>query len=249
MRLLLSLLLFILSAVIMLLYHAPATLLDKLIQHYTQQQFSLAEAKGSIWQGQAIPALRMKNQQLITLEPIRWQIDLSQLPKGQLLIDFRWHSQPQQPMLIAVNSDTLEIKSLYLKTPARLLSEAAPLLKPALLGGELIISSHQLSINAQAEPQGAINIDWLQASSGLASVSPLGDYQIQLNAQANKMNIKLHTNRGKLTLQGNGSIQGGRFQFSGSAAASADSREQLKPLLHHLGPRIAPGKHRLNIKN
>jgi general secretion pathway protein N len=77
--------------------------------------------------------------------------------------------------------------------------------------------------------------------SRLSSIKPLGSYQLTFDWRGQNSDIVLTTNKGPMMLSGNGSINGGRFQFSGKAFAEAGQEERLANLLNLLGQRRRDG--------
>ena len=61
--------------------------------------------------------------------------------------------------------------------------------------------------------------------SRLSSIKPLGSYQLSFDWRGQNADIILTTNKGPMMLSGNGSINSGRFQFSGKAFADTGQEE------------------------
>ena len=131
--------------------------------------------------------------------------------------------------------------------PARVLSETSAMLKPTQLRGELQVQADNLLFSSTGFA-GAAVVSWLQASSALSQVVPLGDYRLALDGAKGRVHIALSTSSGTLLLEGDGNwLPAQGLEFHGKAQASPGNYDSLTELLHHLGPEIAPGVHAFNF--
>jgi general secretion pathway protein N len=73
--------------------------------------------------------------------------------------------------------------------------------------------------------------------SRMAPIKPLGSYELTMDWRGQQASLNLNTLRGALLLSGTGSLDRGRFQFSGQAAAANGYEETLGNLLNLLGQR------------
>ena len=74
-------------------------------------------------------------------------------------------------------------------------------------------------------------------ASRLSSLRPLGSYELDFDWQGQQATLTLRSIKGPLLLDGSGSLQQGRMQFSGQAQAAAGYEETLASLLNLLGQR------------
>ena len=73
--------------------------------------------------------------------------------------------------------------------------------------------------------------------SRMAPVKPLGSYEMAMDWHGQSAQMKLSTVRGALLLSGTGTLERGRFQFSGQAQAAEGYEETLGNMLNLLGQR------------
>jgi general secretion pathway protein N len=230
------------SFLTVLIVNAPASLLGSGVIYTSNGRVELANAQGTLWHGSANPLIHQHNDGLLTLDKIHWNIEPWALLAGKLSALLNWENQKQSgPMSIVISSDEVELKHAYIPLPAVLLDEASDFLKPAALGGQIIVTSDSLHITKQGA-QGTAFADWINASSLLSTISPLGDYHFIFASTAAGTEITLSTISGPLQLAGGGhySLTTG-LDFKGTAQASSGSESKLKELLSHLGPQERPG--------
>jgi general secretion pathway protein N len=239
---------FVSAFLLTLLATAPASLLDSRVQSATQGRLALAGATGTIWSGTATPALRPQAGSAVVLPPLHWDAARLPLLTGALEVRLQWASQPAVPgMDVIITSGQVELRSAQLRLPARVIEEAAPMLKPAQFRGQLEIHSEKLAYS-QRGVEGTATISWKRAGSALSSVDPLGDYRLALKGEGGMVRIALATHSGKLLLDGQGNWSPGRgLEFRGRAQAAPGNREALAELLRNLGPEESPGVHGFSI--
>lgn len=230
-KLKLALVLGVLTFLLALIVQAPATLLAYVLANNSQQQLTLANVQGTLWQGEGI-VLLTKEQQQLALGKIKWQI--APLPLFLLKLEASLHWNEKPPSHIFASTQEVRIQELAWDIPANALGILIPSLNSASLGGTVIITSQQLRFNNH-QFEGNANIEWQQASSALSQINPLGDYLLQLTGQDTTLNLQLTTLSGALLLNGNGqwSAQSG-FSFNGIASSNKQA-EALAPLLHNIG--------------
>jgi general secretion pathway protein N len=240
--------LFVLAFLAALFITAPASLLDDLVRHYSQDRLVMANAGGTLWHGTAIPALRTRDGQLLATQPVHWDIDLLPLLRGKIKARLQWENLPAATATdVLVSGGKVEMDHALIPLPARLLNEASPILKPAEFHGQLLIQGGHLVFSRQGM-EGTAVVDWQQAGSALSSIDPLGEYRLTLNGAGNVVSIALSTTSGILVLEGQGrwSAAGG-LEFHCRAHASPGNQERLNELLHHLGPEQSPGVVTFNL--
>ncbi len=239
---------FICAYLITLLITAPASLLDRYMQHISQGRLVLANASGTIWHGSATPALRLQEGRLIALHALRWDVAALSPLTGKIKARLQWNDlSDASPMEIVISFDQIELHHALFLFPARMLSEISPILKPSQLRGQLQLQSEQLIFSRHGVDGSAI-IDWQQASSALGSIDPLGNYRLTLNGTGERINIGLSTTSGALLLEGQGGWSAARgLEFHGKAHASPGNHDNLSELLHHIGPEISPQVYAFNL--
>ena len=227
---------------ITLIVTAPASILNFILDSASHGKVALANTEGTIWQGAGTPVLRQKSGGLITLNSLQWNIDVLELFIGKLSTRLKWDvDQTVVPMTVVVTFNQIELQHVYIPLPGILLDEASDFLKPAVLRGQIILKSDRLLISKQGL-QGSATADWLNASSLLSSVSPLGDYHFTFSSTPAGVDITLNTTSGALILAGQGRFSNSTgLDFKGTAQAAKGKEASLHELLSNLGPEQTPG--------
>lgn len=83
---------------------------------------------------------------------------------------------------------------------------------------------------------GEVELQWLQFSTRLSTLRPLGSYRVVLKG-GDTLHVQLDTLEGSLQLKGHGEWQQGRLRFRGEAKAQADAEAAVSNLLNVLGQR------------
>ncbi len=255
--------LFVLTLLITLIITAPATLLNSLATRVTHGRLLLTNIHGSLWQGTATPVIIRKDNVLMPLQQLHWEIHVWPLWTGKLNISLWRDDIPQSSAMQAIfSAGQIELKHLQLTVPAAALSEISPQLRLAQLQGKIQIASEHLLLNSRSIT-GTANADWLDAGSTLSPINPLGVYHLTLNGipgndasgnnasgteAASGLNIALTTTSGALILKGNGNwspAQG--LKFHGTAQAAESHQASLGSLLGYMGRQESPGVYTLAL--
>lgn len=224
-----------------LLAYAPASLLSYFLSLASNGRIEIANTTGTIWRGEGIPVLHQRSGSLITLSPLSWIISAPTLLTGKLSTQLTWSNSAQSaPMSVIASPNLIEIRHAYLPLPAMVLDEASDFLKPAQLRGQTVLQSDSLLISRQGV-QGSATAEWLNASSLLSDISPLGNYHFDFTFTHNSVDIQLKTTSGALVLAGQGKMTTAGLDFKGSAQAEKGKEVALRELLNHLGPEERPG--------
>jgi general secretion pathway protein N len=233
---------------LVLLITAPASIFSRIIFDSSHGRVELANAQGTIWRGAANPVIHQPSGSLITLRPLHWNIALLSLLSGKLTTEFRWEDEPQQlPMRITLSPNSIELSQVYIPLPALLINEVSDFLKPAQLRGQVVLRSDLLTLTENGV-QGTASADWLNASSLISNIAPLGNYHLTLFGQAKVLAIELNTVSGALLLTGKGRFSAASgFSFQASAQAEKGKEVELNELLNHLGPEESAGVHTFNL--
>lgn len=240
--------LFVLTFVTTLVVNTPATLLAKLAEGASSGQFVLANAAGTIWRGEARPAIRQRNGSMLVLEKLHWEIALWPLFTGKIITRLEWDNIAQaQPMLVTITFDQIELRNTVIPLDAAILGGVSSVLQPAQLSGQMQIRSEQFTFTRQGFAGNAV-ADWLNAGSAMSTVNPLGSYRINLAGAGESLDVSLMTLSGVLLLDGKGRVtrnQGVNFQLTARAASSSNGK--LDELINNFGPETSPGVHTLTL--
>jgi general secretion pathway protein N len=226
---------------------APAQWLASAAASATGGRVQLAEARGSVWSGDATLVLASGTDANITRvalpERLSWRLSPTALLLGRVDLNVTHPSALAQPLALRTQllGGRTELSGTTLRLPAALLAGlGAPFntLKP---GGLLSLQWQQLDLDAGGL-KGDINGEWQFATSSLTAVAPFGSYRLVAAGGFPGTRLTLQTLNGPLELSGDGTIEtGGRVRFNGraKAAATADAagKGQLSGFISLLGRR------------
>ncbi len=242
----LLLLVITLSVVVSVLAFAPARWLGQILEQQSQGRLTLIDADGSLWRGSALLGAASGSGGSVTpLLPARFNWQLSPL----LLVgrvDLRLDS-PQtltHPLLLTGNWQQWQLAAASLLLPAERLTAFGAPLNTLALDGRLRMVWDDLNIRVtDGSPKlyGVITLELDDMGSRLSPIKPLGSYRMRMAWQGQQAPLTLSSVRGPLLLQGDGMLNNGRMQFSGSAEAAPDHEEKLANLLNLLGQRRQQG--------
>ena len=231
------------GAVGALIAFAPAAWLARGVQAATNGHVLLADAQGSVWRGSA---------QLFLTGGEGTQ-DAASLP-GRMLWQFSpaWGGANMHVELPCCAEQTMQIQLTpgWQRSGVQISQAAINLPAQWLAGlgapwntldprGQLTLSTQNLKIDWAAgrmSLQGAAQLDLLAVSSRLSTLSPLGDYRLQLSG-GDVPTINLQTLQGALQLSGSGQVVGSRIRFKGEATAAQGSEAALGNVLNIIGRR------------
>ena len=245
---------------------APASWLSEAVATATQQRVLLLNPQGTVWQGSAEWALSDGQHTLATAQDanahkgmavptrlasrVQWQIgpgiDFQNFALGIRLELQSACCTPIPLQVFAAPTWTgLQLRSQTLTSqwPATwLVGLGAPwnTLQPE---GQMqlrtqVVQWQQPWSLAHAQPKltGEVELQWLQFSTRLSTLRPLGNYRVVVKG-GDTMQVTLETLEGSLQLQGRGEWLQGRLRFRGEAKAQSDAQSAVSNLLNVLGQR------------
>ncbi len=249
-----------------LVLHAPARWLSEAVATATQQRVLLLNPRGTFWQGSAEWALSDGQHTLATAQDtnahknltlptrlasrVQWQIapsiDFQSFSAG-LKLELQSACCTPSPLQVFATPawQGLQLRSLghTSQWPAAwLVGLGAPwnTLQPE---GQMLLRTQGLQwqqpwslAHAQPKLTGEVELQWLQFSTRLSTLRPLGNYRVVVKG-GDTMQVTLDTLEGSLQLQGRGEWQQGRLRFRGEAKAQADAEAAVSNLLNVLGQR------------
>jgi len=224
-----------------LLATAPATLADATLQRASAGRLRLAEVRGTLWSGAGLLEVRDARGQTGIAREFAWRIKPLSLLLAHLVCDVRLGKAFQSfPVTLSVSG--IELTNADFQLPAAALGLAEPRLAPLGLTGEVLIHVSSLSI-ARDSMAGEATLKWRAAGSALTKVSPLGDYELRLDAGNRTVNAVLRTIAGPIQFDGTGSwMQGARPVFAGMASVPPELQQELAPLLRMIAVEHGAGK-------
>lgn len=233
----------ILLAVATWVYLWPAYVFKGDLRAVTGDRLALLKVDGSIWSGSATLGLSDGGQMYSLPGQLSWKpLVFSQ---GIWLGIELNHPNFVQPVHLGAGPEGYKVKAGSARLPASWLSAVgAPFntIKP-----EGVLQLNWKAVDLMGGPF-EVDLRWRDAQSALASIRPLGDYQIKLSGQiGGASSMILSTLSGPLMLEGNGQFNPGqRVKFEGYAWSKEESKAALTGLLSQMG-RFENGRYRLGV--
>jgi hypothetical protein len=225
---------------------APATLVDAGLESLSQGRLRVIAAQGRLWSGSGQIELRDASGRSGVVKDLSWSVRPLSLLRGQMACDIEFdHSG--KPIPVVFSPSRIELASASMSLPAAAIGLGVPRLLPLGLTGELLVQVTGLSLG-RADVRGKATLQWRDAGSVFTTVSPLGDYELELDAEGRAAHLVLHTLRGVLQLDGKGSWQAGeRPDFVAGAQVAPQHRQQLDPLLRLIAVERGAGRFELRL--
>jgi general secretion pathway protein N len=225
----------------------PATWLGSMVETQTGGRLTLGDAQGTLWRGSAfLGGAAGANGAVTPLLPGRFAWKLSPMVLlGQVDLVLENPEALSQPVNVAGSWSEWQVSPAALVLPAeRLAGLGAPLntLRPS---GSATLSWSTLQLARAGKNAVAVNgrtlLTLTDMGSVMAPIKPLGSYEMAMDWTGQNARLGLKTVRGALLLSGTGTLDQGRFQFSGQAQAAEGYEETLGNLLNLLGQRRMVG--------
>jgi len=236
----------------LLLVKAPATLLDAGLDSVTAGRLRLVTAEGTLWSGQGRLEIRDTASAAVFSRPVTWSLQKSQLLLARVSVIFSIADQAQ-PSTATVKPSALEFTDLDLVLPAAAVAQVMAQLVPATkgygVGGMLTVRADVLTFSRTATV-GSMVLQWQNASSILAPVSPLGSYELRLDGTPApaQFSVALQTLQGPLQLDGGGHVGVNRHAaLSVTARLPAAEYVEMAPLLQLIAVESADGSFLLQL--
>lgn len=225
---------------------APAQLLAVLLNHYSQGKLSLVAPNGSAWRGSAHVILNAVHHRVLNVGKVSWDIQAVQMIAGKISIQIIWNDA--MPFWLFIEPTRIHIERANLSLPAEILETFMPVIATAKLGGKVDIHCDNLSITSK-EMIGKIDMDWLNVTSQLSTLNPMGSYHLTWFVGHGAIQLKPIGNA-PLILQGTGNIglkQG--VHFNGMASAQPEHQQALKQVLQIIGNEtpVGSGQYKINF--
>ena len=251
----------VLGAVIALVIFAPASWLASAVSAATQDRVLLADAQGSIWNGNAVlvlaagvgsrDALALPGRLGWTLRPsatpFGLRLTLNQdccLPAGLALqLQPGWgRFRATLAQGNAQNNAQRGVDNAIAQWPAAWLVGLGTPWNTLQPGGALRLSTRDLALDwvqGRFVLSGSAELELRDFSSRLSTLPRLGSYRLQISTDAasGTPQVKLDTLDGALRLQGEGSWSASGLRLRGEASAAPDDQAALDNLLNIIGRR------------
>ncbi|MBS0447282.1 MAG: type II secretion system protein N [Proteobacteria bacterium] len=243
----------LIGALVATVCYAPASWLADAVASATRQRVLLADARGTVWDGDAIAVLTAgpDSRDAASLPGrLSWTLGLAGTDielrarhacclNGTVVL--RLH-----PGIGRYTATLVPPPGWVAQWPSAVLAGLGTPFNTLRLGGMVRLLSPGLTVeSAQGRVgiAGSAEVELLHASSRLATLDELGSYRLTLSAApkpgSGASRLQLATEEGALILQGNGSWEpGGTLYFRGEArAATPDDEAKLSNLLNIIGRR------------
>lgn len=230
------------SVCVTLLVFFPAGWVATIVEKQTGGRLTLGDAQGTLWRGSAfIGGAASANGAVTPLLPGRfsWRISPSVL-WGSVDVELQNVQALSQPVNLRGSWSHWQVSPAALLLPADGLGGLGAPLNTVAPTGSMRLSWSTLQLALEKQQFSAVGRTTLQMTdmaSRLSSLRPLGSYELDFDWQGQQATLTLRSIKGPLLLDGSGSLQQGRMQFSGQAQAAAGYEETLASLLNLLGQR------------
>lgn len=234
----------VLTVALTLLAFLPASWMAALVEKQSAGRLTLGDAQGTLWRGSAFIGGAASSSGAVTpLLPGRFGWKLSPLLlAGVVDLELDNEQALGQPLQVNGGWSQWRLSPSSLLLPAEGLAGLGAPLNTLAPSGRMRLSWTALELarsatGAAVDVQGRTMLEMTDMSSRLAPIRPLGSYQLAFDWQGQQAQLALSSVKGPLLLSGRGSLNQGRFQFSGQAEAAAGYEETLGNLLNLLGQR------------
>ena len=210
------------GALLVLLTQAPATLLASALRSWSGTRVELDDATGTLWngQGELVLASGDADSSFRTKLPGRtsWRIDPWRLLVGSLDLALTNAAMLDAPLALRMDrGKNATIDSNRLRLPATVLVGLGAPWNTIRPGGELLLAWDTLHLRS-GSLYGHLSMEWVDASSSLSPIAPLGHFRLQLDGIFDGALVQLDTISGPMEMTGNGTIGAGRrLRFEGIA--------------------------------
>ena len=236
------------GGVVALIAFAPATWLADAVAARTQHRLLLADARGTVWNGSAMPVLTGGlDSRSATMLPGRtsWKIGLRGLAL-ELRVRQPCCINEELVLLLRPGLGQLSVQMMpgsgqLGEWPAAWLAGLGAPWNTLQLTGTLRLSSSGLTVDTAAgrwNLVGQADLDLNNVASPLTTLDRLGSYRVHLSGvNAGPPALTLSTLDGALLLSGTGQWTGSQFRFRGEARAAPGAEGELDNLLNFFGRR------------
>lgn len=228
------------SIALTLLIFFPASWVASLLEEQTAGRLTLGDAHGTLWRGSAfIGGAASGNDPLTPLLPGRFTWHLSPMVLlGSVHAELENAESLSQPIVMNGSWRQWHVSPSAVLLPAERLAALGAPLNTIQPSGQMRLSWDLLQLTQKNDTIGMVgtmNLEIDDLGSRLSPVKPLGSYDLALAWHGTQAEIKLNTVRGPMLLNGSGTINNGRLQFSGTAEAEPGQEERLLNFLNLLG--------------
>lgn len=233
----------LLGGLTVLCLQAPATWLASGVNSATKGQVQLQQARGTVWNGSAQLVLTggVGSSDSVALPGrLNWQLRPAWVGANVTLNADCCTTTPVKLHAAAQwNGMQMRVDNSQTQWPSAVLSGLGTPWNTIQPQGRLLLNTQDLRIDWNAGRmalQGILQLDALDVSSKLSTLSPMGSYRVSLNG-GDSPTLALSTLSGALLLEGSGQWVGQRLRFRGEAKAAPGREAALANLLNIIGRR------------
>jgi general secretion pathway protein N len=236
--------------VIFLVIAAPASLIEGAVARASGNTIAMTNTSGAVWRASGDLETRPAASPPLRIGRIEWTINPLWLLTGKININVSvTGSGTALTGAARIGFGSLALRNFKATFPAQLVPvfyAPAELLAPE---GIVKVNSDSFSIVRDTRAEGSIELNWINAASGISNIKPLGDYRLVLSGRNASATVKLETLRGSLALTGEGqyALNPASFSFNGTGRALANA-EALEPVLRMMGPKGPDGVHNFRLR-
>lgn len=234
------------GALLAVVLFLPARWLAGPVLSLTQDHVRLVNVQGTLWNGRADVVFsggEGSRSQAALPAGVSWRLR----PGIRPLANLRLHAPccTEEPLRLALhlgwNRGELRWQAAQLRWPTELLTGLGTPWNTLRLDGQLDVQTPGGTLQwagGRLRFDGQVVVQARDLSSRMATLRPLGSYQITVGAaDAGAVQIELATLRGDLQMAGTGQWVGGRLRFRGEATAATGREAALANLLNIIGRR------------
>ena len=233
----------VLGALTVFAVQAPATWLASGVNSATRGMVQLQQARGTLWNGSAQLVLtggEGSSDQVALPGRMNWQLRPALVGASVVLnADCCTTTPVRMHAGLRWNGMQLKVANSQSQWPSAVLSGLGTPWNTIQPQGRLSLATNGLQIDWNAGRmalQGHLQLDALDVSSKLSTLSPMGSYRVSVNG-GDSPTLALSTLSGALLLNGSGQWVGQRLRFTGEARAAAGREAALAHLLNIIGRR------------
>lgn len=226
---------------------APSTLLDAALKDASGGRVRLAEAQGTLWSGSAHVEVRDPAQRAAFAKRIAWRLKPTSIFRAKLVFDVGMQETAKH-FPLTLSPSRIAVETVDLSVPATALAIVVPKLAPLALTGEIFLYVEHLTFD-RAHLVGNATARWPAAGSALTRISPLGGYELRMDAASTAVRASLRTLQGPLELHGEGSwLSGAKPALQVRAQVPPQHERELAPLLRLVAVERGPGRFELELR-
>ena len=230
-----------------LLVTAPASLLAWGVARASNNVIGLDRPEGTLWYGSASAIIiKAPGVDLQRFSKATWRVSGARLFRGQLVVGISVDgSGAKGSVTLVMQPQSFQLEQSNVTLPASAIAAFFPAFQFVRARGEVTARVKEVVILKDAV-LGDAEIDWINASTALGKVNPLGTYRAKAKAKDGLTTFEVITLNGVLQIAGNGTWSSANGpSFTGVARAEPAEAANLKDLLLLMGRDDGNGNYQL----